>query len=93
MCICVCIYIYVCRSLLVFSRVRAQCFTSVLLRRLRLSTGTVGQSSSNRVPAPHLGNVTSCTSQNIGVRVAPPCRRLLTEGESVDNHSRWIVFG
>ncbi len=45
-----------------------------------LETG--GGDSPNRVPAPHLGSVTSCTPQNVGVRVALPGQSLLA-----------IVFG
>ncbi len=52
-----------------------------------------GGGSPNRVPAPHLGNVTSRTPQNFGVRVALPGQRLLAECGSADRHSRWIVFG
>ncbi len=46
-----------------------------LRRRLRWSAGATGQSSPNRVPAPHSRNVTSRTPQNFGDRVALPGRR------------------
>ncbi len=80
-CVYIYIYIYVC-----ISQARAQCFTSLPLRRLRWSAGAARRSCPYRVPAPHLGS-TSRTPQKFGVRVALPGRRLLAGEGSADCHS------
>ncbi len=78
------IYIYICVCI---SQARAQCFTSLPLRRLRWSAGAARRGCPYRVPAPHLGSVTSRTPQKFGVRVALPGRRLLAGEGSADCHS------
>ncbi len=77
----------------IISRVRAQYLPLFVRGGWGGQEGLLGGSSPNRVPAPHSGSVTSRTTQNLGVRVALPGRRLLAEGGSADRHSHWIVFG